>query len=177
MSELLFTKVRDVHIPTRGTKLSSGLDFYVPLDITADDIKITPLNEPVKLDPSKYVTEDSIIIPGWRGVLIPSGLKVYMEPGDSNWTYDLVLIGKSGVSVKTDLIVGAAVIDNDYRGEFNIHLINPGLNDITIQKGSKIVQGIIRRVDLMDVAEISNEAYEELSNTERGEGWFGSTWN
>jgi hypothetical protein len=64
MSELLFTKVRDVHIPTRGTKLSSGLDFYVPLDITADDIKITPLNEPVKLDPSKYVTEDSIIIPG-----------------------------------------------------------------------------------------------------------------
>jgi dUTPase len=29
----------------------------------------------------------------------------------------------------------------------------------------------------MDVAEISNEAYEELSNTERGEGWFGSTWN
>ena len=93
-----------------------------------------------------------------------------MEPGDSNWTYDLVLIGKSGVSVKTNLIVGAAVIDNDYRGEFNIHLINPGLNDITIQKGSKIVQGIIRRVDLMDVAEISNEAYEELSNTERGEG-------
>ena len=175
MQELLFTKVRDVHIPTRGTRTSSWLDFYVPMDITADDIKITPLNEPVKVDPKVYVTEDSIIIPGWRGVLIPSGLKVIMNPWTEDWTYDLVLIWKSGVSVKTNLIVWAAVIDNDYRGEFNIHLINPWLNDVVIKKWSKIVQGIIRHVDLMNVAEITNENYEKLSNTERGEGWFGST--
>lgn len=176
MQELLFTKVRDVQSPTRGTEKSSWLDFYIPNDIKPEDIKITPLNEPVKLDPSKYVTEDEIIIPWGRWVLIPSWLKVVMNPWDSYFTYDLVLIGKSGVSIKTDLLIWAAVIDNDYRWEFNIHLINPGLNDIAVKKGSKIVQWIVRQVALMEPIEIDTENYEQLSNTERGEGWFGSTW-
>lgn len=176
MQELLFTKVRDVQSPTRGTEKSSWLDFYIPNDIKPEDIKITPLNEPVKLDPSKYVTEDEIIIPWGRGVLIPSWLKVVMNPWDSYFTYDLVLIGKSWVSIKTDLLIWAAVIDNDYRWEFNIHLINPGLNDIAVKKGSKIVQWIVRQVALMEPIEIDAENYEQLSNTERGEGWFGSTW-
>lgn len=171
-----FTKVRDVTSPTRGTYRSSGLDFYIPNDIKPEDVKITPLNEPVKLDTSKFVTEDEIIIPGWRGMLIPSGLKVNMTPGQEDFTYDLVLIWKSWVSVKTDLIVWAAVIDNDYRGEFNFHLINPWQNDIVLKKGAKIIQGIIRRVELPEMKEISNEQYAHYENTERWEGWFGSTW-
>jgi dUTPase len=44
------------------------------------------------------------------------------------------------------------------------------LNDISIKKGSKIVQGIVRHVDLMNPIEIDNENYEKLANTERGEG-------
>ena len=95
MMEFKFTKVRDVQSPTRGTIRSSGLDFYIPNDIKPEDVKITPLNEPVKLDASKFVTEDEVIIPGGRGMLIPSGLKVYMTPGSEDYVYDLVLIGKS----------------------------------------------------------------------------------
>ena len=174
--EFKFTKVRDVQSPTRWTMRSSWLDFYIPNDIKSEDVKITPLNEPVKLDPSKFVTEDEVIIPWGRWMLIPSGLKVYMTPGSDNFTYDLVLIGKSGVSVKTDLVVWAAVIDNDYRGEFNLHLINPWMNDVHLKKGSKVVQGIIRKAILPEMEEISNEMYEYTNNTERGEGWFGSTW-
>ena len=174
--EFKFTKVRDVQSPTRWTMRSSWLDFYIPNDIKPEDVKITPLNEPVKLDPSKFVTEDEVIIPWGRGMLIPSGLKVYMTPWSHDFTYDLVLIGKSWVSVKTDLVVWAAVIDNDYRGEFNLHLINPWLNDVHLKKWSKVVQGIIREAILPEMEEISNEMYEYTNNTERGEGWFGSTW-
>ena len=174
--EFKFTKVRDVQSPTRWTMRSSWLDFYIPNDIKPEDVKITPLNEPVKLDPSKFVTEDEVIIPWGRGMLIPSGLKVYMTPWRHDFTYDLVLIGKSWVSVKTDLVVWAAVIDNDYRGEFNLHLINPWLNDVHLKKWSKVVQGIIREAILPEMEEISNEMYEYTNNTERGEGWFGSTW-
>lgn len=176
MMQFKFTKVRDVQSPTRGTHHSSGFDFYIPSDIKAEDIKITPLNEPLKLDVSKYVTDEDIIVPGWRGVLIPSWLKVYMTRGSDDYTYDLVLIWKSWVSVKTNLLVWAAVIDNDYRGEFNFHLINPWINDIVIKKGTKIVQGIIRQCELPEMVEISNELYEKRSDTERWTGGFGSTW-
>jgi dUTPase len=109
-------------------------------------------------------------------MLIPSWLKVYMDPWEKGETYDLVLAWKSWVSIKTNLIVGASVIDNDYRWEFNIHLINPTDKWIILKKGSKIIQWIIRKVSLFDLVEIPNNAYEALANTERGEGWFGSTW-
>ena len=173
--EFKFTKVRDVQSPTRWTMRSSWLDFYIPNDIKPEDVKITPLNEPVKLDPSKFVTEDEVIIPWGRGMLIPSGLKIYMTPWSHDFTYDLVLIGKSWVSVKTDLVVWAAVIDNDYRGEFNLHLINPWMNDVHLKKWSKVVQGIIREAVLPEIEEISNEMYEHTNNTERCEWGFWST--
>lgn len=170
-----FTKVRDVKFPTRGTETSSGIDFYIPNDLKAEDLKITPCPENL-LKVEDFVTEDEIIIPAWKGMLIPSWLKVYMDPGEKGETYDLVLAWKSWVSIKTNLIVGASVIDNDYRWEFNIHLINPTDKWIILKKGSKIIQWIIRKVSLFDLVEIPNNAYEALANTERGEGWFGSTW-
>ena len=175
MMEFKFTKVRDVQSPTRWTMRSSWLDFYIPNDIKPEDVKITPLNEPVKLDVSNYVTEDEVIIPWGRWMLIPSWLKVFMTPWSHDYVYDLVLIGKSGVSVKTNLLVWAAVIDNDYRGEFNLHLINPWQNDVVLKKWAKVVQGIIRSAEIPEMLEISNEQYENVNNTERGEGWFGST--
>lgn len=176
MTDIKFFKLREVQLPTRGTEVSSGLDLYVPTDIKPEDIKITPLNEPVKLDPSRFVTEENIIVPGGRGVLIPSWLKVLLPKGNDEYTYDFIIMWKSWVSVKTDLLIWAAVIDNDYRWEFNIHVVNPGLNDVVIPKGSKIVQAIIRKVELLHPVEIDQESYEKESNTERGEGWFGSTW-
>ena len=99
-----------------------------------------------------------------------------MTAWSHDYTYDLVLIWKSWVSVKTNLLVWASVIDNDYRGEFNLHLINPGQNDVVLKKGSKVVQGIIRQAELPEMKEISPEEYAHWENTERGDGWFGSTW-
>jgi dUTPase len=176
MMEFKFTKVRDVQSPTRWTFRSSWLDFYIPNDIKPEDVKITPLNEPVKIDPSRFVTEDEVIIPWGRGMLIPSWLKVYMTPGSHDYVYDLVLIWKSWVSVKTDLIVWAAVIDNDYRWEFNLHLINPWMNDVHLKKWAKVIQWIIRQAEIPEIYEVDNAMYENFCNTTRWENWFWSTW-
>ena len=170
-----FTKIRDVQSPSRWTEVSSWIDFYIPRDLKAEDLKITPCPEPL-LKVEDFITEDEIIIPAWKGMLIPSWLKVCMDPWEKGETYDLVLIWKSWVSIKTNLLIGASVIDNDYRWEFNIHLINPTDKWIILKKGAKIVQWIIRKVALSDLMEIPNDYYETLANTERGEGWFGSTW-
>jgi len=173
--ELKFTKIRDVQSPTRWTETSSWIDFYIPRDIKAEDIKITPCPENL-LNVNHFVTEDEIIVPPFKGMLIPSWLKVCMDLWENGETYDLVLIWKSWVSIKTNLLVWASVIDNDYRGEFNIHLINPTEHGIILSKGAKIVQWIIRKVQLADITEVSNEVYEKYSDTERGTWWFWSTW-
>lgn len=173
---LYFTKIRDVKSPTRWTKVSSWLDFYIPNELKKEDIKITPtLWERKEVDVID-VENKKIKIPAGLGVLIPSWLKVLLEEGDENYTYEMVLYNKSGVAVKYNLIVWANVIDNDYRWEFNIHLINCSNEDIYLEFGQKIVQGIIRRVYLEQPEEIALETYEANSNTERGEGWFWSTW-
>ena len=176
---LYFTKIRDVKSPTRGTSVSSGIDFYIPNELVPEDVSFTPkewLNSK-KLDCSEMVSTKTktIRIPAWYGVLIPSWLKVMLEEGELDYTYELVLYNKSWVAVKYNLLVWANVIDNDYRGEFNIHLINCSTEDVVLDFGQKIVQGIIRRVYLDQPEEISFETYEANANTERGEAWFWST--
>lgn len=177
---LYFTKIRDVKSPTRWTSVSSWIDFYIPNSLIPEDVSFTPKEGLIikKLNNREYIRLDKkqIIIPAWYGVLIPSGLKVLLPEGEENYTYEMVLYNKSGVSVKHNLLVWANVIDNDYRGEFNIHLINCSNEDVYLEFGQKIVQWIIRRVYLEQPEEISFETYESHSNTERGEGWFGSTW-
>lgn len=170
-----FTKVRDVKDPCRGTAVSSWIDFFIPNYLKPEDVKFTPICWENSLILEEQVQDGKIRIPAWMGVLIPSWIKVLMG-WDVDWTYEMVLYNKSGVAVKYNLLVGANVIDNDYRWEFNIHLINTWLDDVILEFGQKIVQWIIRKVYLPEPEEISNEEYELNANTERGEGWFGSTW-
>lgn len=174
-TSLRFTKVRDVKSPVRWTTVSSWIDFFIPNHLEPEDIKLTPsLNRP-KLIPQDVVWNGKIYIPAWCGILIPSWIKVLMD-WDIDGTYEMVLYNKSWVAVKYNLLVWANVIDNDYRGEFNIHLINAWNDQVILEFWQKIVQWIIRKVYLPEPEEISNEDYELNANTERGEGWFGSTW-
>lgn len=173
-----FTKLRDVKSPTRWTELSSWIDFYIPNHLESEDLTLTPskwcnLGYEVK----DLIKDWFITIPAWMWMKIPSWLKVLMDKGWDDWTYEMVLYNKSWIAVKYNLIVWANVVDNDYRWEFNIHLINTSNEPISIDFGQKIVQWIIRKVQLDKIEEISNEEYEKENNTERGEGWFGSTWN
>lgn len=173
-----FTKLRDVKSPTRWTELSSWIDFYVPNHLEVEDLTLTPSKGAnCNIDLKDYVKENFISIPPHCWIKIPSWLKILMDRGWEDWTYEMVLYNKSWIATKYNLIVWANVVDNDYRGEFNIHLINTTDEVISVDFGQKIVQWIVRKVQLDKLEEISNEEYEKYSDTERGEGWFGSTWN
>ena len=172
---LKFTKVRDVKSPVRWTSVSSWIDFFIPNHLEPEDVKLTPTVNGLRLIPQDIVWNEKIYIPAWCWILIPSWIKVLMD-WDVDGTYEMVLYNKSWVAVKYNLLVWANVIDNDYRGEFNIHLINASNEQVILEFGQKIVQWIIRKVYLPEPEEISNEDYELNANTERGEWWFWSTW-
>jgi dUTP pyrophosphatase len=97
--------------------------------------------------------------------LIPLGLKVKLPPG-----MDLVFENKSGRSTKNKLIRGACVVDEGYRGEIHAHLFNLGRKKVVIKAGEKIIQGIIRRVEFLEITE---GVIDDV--TSRGAGGFGSS--
>lgn len=163
-----FLKVRATKSPSRWTSLSSWIDFYVPDFLENTEIKEAPL-EKTDWETTKVIGWEFVIESG-KGVLIPLWLKVLLPEG-----CDLVFYNKSGVASKKGLLVGACVIDNDYRWELILNLYNPTKYDVVVKCNEKIVQGIIRKVSYNDVSEISEKEFEEEETTERGEGWFGST--
>ena len=138
-------KVRDVKTPTRGTKKSAGIDFFVPNDFN-----------------------EVILMPN-EAVLIPSGIKVSVPEN-----YALIAFNKSGVATKKQLIRGAEVVDEDYQGEIHINVINTGTLPQIISPGEKIIQFILIPMFYDDVFEVELE-HLYIEPTERGEGGFGST--
>ena len=111
-----------------------------------------------------------ILKPGER-VLIPSGVKTWMEPGTA-----LIAANKSGVATKKGLIFGAQVVDSDYAGEVHISVINTGNYNAYIETGDKLIQFIHTPVLLTPLDEVDAEEFERLhSESLRGEGGFGST--
>ena len=79
---------------------------------------------------------------------------------------------RSGLAVKHGISTGAGVIDADYRGEVKVVLFNHSEKDFEIKEGDRIAQLVLEQIVNADIKEIS---LEELDNTERGEGGFGST--
>jgi dUTP pyrophosphatase len=77
---------------------------------------------------------------------------------------------RSGLALKNGIGVLAGVIDEDYRGEIGVILVNHGSEDKTIYVGDKIAQIIFERYE-----RVAFEEVEELSETVRGMGGFGST--
>ncbi|XP_048740801.2 deoxyuridine 5'-triphosphate nucleotidohydrolase-like [Ostrea edulis] len=77
---------------------------------------------------------------------------------------------RSGLAVKNFIDVGAGVIDQDYRGNVGVVMFNFGTQDFEVKKGDRIAQLICERIYIPDLQEC-----EELDNTVRGDGGFGST--
>lgn len=79
---------------------------------------------------------------------------------------------RSGLAAKKGITVlnAPGTIDADYRGEIGVILVNISNEDFTIQNGERIAQLVIAKHEHAEWAEV-----EELSETDRGEGGFGST--
>lgn len=111
-----------------------------------------------------YSIEEKVLAPGARAI-IKTGISVEFPGG-----YGLFIWDRSGLSTRNGLHRLAGVVDSLYRGEVGVALINLGQGSYTIKVGDKIAQAILAPIALPTVIEV-----DELSDTTRGEGGFGST--
>ena len=100
-------------------------------------------------------------------VMLPTGLAMEIPQGCAG-----MIFTRSGLGVKHGIAVsnGVGVIDSDYRGEVHVGLRNSGKVAYTVEPGERIAQLIVMPVCTPELLET-----DTLSETERGEGGFGST--
>lgn len=112
------------------------------------------------------VDEPVTIAPGERAQ-IPTGLAMAIPQG-----YVGIVAARSGLACKKGIALsnGIGVIDSDYRGEIGVSLHNTSSVPFTVERGERIAQMMF-----LPVATVSFLPCEELEETARGEGGFGST--
>jgi dUTP pyrophosphatase len=113
-----------------------------------------------------YCISETLIPPNTWRMIIP-GFNVQVPEG-----YELQIRSRSGVAIDHGLIVlnQPGTVDSDYRGPLGIVIWNITNIAMTIEEGTRIAQGVICPVVRAEFVEV-----EELTNTVRGEGGFGST--
>ena len=111
-----------------------------------------------------YANETVTLFPGEVG-RIKSGISMEIPIGFVGLCWD-----KSGLSMNHKIKVLGGVIDSDYRGELIFGVINLGIESYTIEKGHKVLQMLVQKVEHVEIQEA-----DELSDTSRGRGGFGST--
>ena len=134
-----------VKIPTYGTEGAACFDIYADLG-------------------GSYYTLGAY----WEDLEIPTGLFFEIPEGKA-----LLIYSRSGHGFKNDIRLSnsVGVIDSDYRGELKVKLRADSKNNpLEIDSTTKIAQGMI-----IDVPKVSFSVVEELSETQRGTGGFGST--
>ena len=118
------------------------------------------------MDIRAYIKESVTIEPGKRA-LIGTGLFMEIEPG-----YEVQIRARSGLAVKKGigLTNGIGTIDSDYRGEVGVSLINWGEEPFVVNNGDRIAQMVVARYEKAEIISV-----DEVEETERGSGGFGST--
>ena len=106
------------------------------------------------------------LAPGARG-LVPTGLRLAIPEG-----YEVQIRPRSGLALKHGVTLpnSPGTIDSDYRGELKVILINHGSETFKIARGERIGQMVLAPVTRLVWEEVDN-----LPETMRGEGGFGST--
>ena len=171
-----FVRVRDVHVPTRANQGDAGIDFYVPNDLTVDDLikcntntyigNCSIYDNNIQVPSNKVyclinqVTDDlyRILIGPHATCVIPSGICGILEPEASM----LQANDKSGVSSKKKLKVTASIIDSPYTGEIHHVVFNTSNEPVIIDLGEKLVQYIHIPIYLTQPYEISDSEFEKL---------------
>jgi len=143
-------------MPERAHESDAGFDlkargFVLPYEIKREDARdVFPLS------------------PGQR-VLARTGVWIALQPG-----WEAQIRPRSGLSLKKGITVlnTPGTIDADYRGEIGVILLNAGTEVVEFKQGDKVAQMVIKQVP-----EVVLERVDDLNDTERGAGGFGSTGN
>lgn len=139
------------------------------------ELKIKRLDKDAKLPVYKTMgsagmdisANETIIIPSGKIKLVKTGIAVSFPCG-----YELQVRSRSGLSTKHGIfcINGIGTIDSDYRGEIGVPLANFSDKDYQVQKGERIAQLVCNKLEMAKTTVV-----EELDETARGQGGFGST--
>ena len=108
---------------------------------------------------------EDTIVPANKWIAIPTGISIQI-PKDCYAR----IAPRRGIAFKHGIQVGAGVVDSDYTGEIKVILFNHGSSDFEVKKGDRIAQLIFEKIYTDYFIEV-----EELDDTVRGEGGFGST--
>lgn len=108
-----------------------------------------------------------VVLPPGGRALIPTGLRVALPAG-----YEWQIRPRSGLALKhgVTLVNAPGTIDEDYRGEVGVILLNTGHEPFSVERGMRLAQAVL--------APVVRGVFEEvgaLPETARGEGGFGST--
>lgn len=111
--------------------------------------------------------DESMTIKPMERVIVPTGVSIELPNG-----YESRIHSRSGLSFRDGISManGTGIIDADYRGEYGVLLINFSNEDFVIEPEMRIAQLVISRYE-----QVVWQESEELSETKRGGGGFGST--
>lgn len=128
--------------------------FYATAGAAAMDL-CACIDAPVEIAPRALVS-------------LPTGIAIALPSAD----YVALVFARSGLGIKHGVTLsnGVGVIDSDYRGEIRVGLTNLSDAPYTVQPGDRIAQ-----LAVMPVARAELTIVQELDETERGAGGFGST--
>ena len=106
------------------------------------------------------------LAPGQR-LLVPTGLAIALPAG-----WELQIRPRSGLALKHGITLpnSPGTVDEDYRGELQVIVMNAGTEAFTIERGMRIAQAV-----LAPVSRVVWQETDELDGTGRGAGGFGST--
>lgn len=112
------------------------------------------IDNPIKLEPHERV-------------IVPTGFAIALPPG-----YEAQIRARSGMAAKFGIVPanGVGTIDADYRGEVGVILLNTSNQAFVIEPGMRIAQMVVARYETVEW-----EATDELDETMRGAGGYGST--
>lgn len=134
---------------------SLGLPFYASTGAAGADVR------------ANFPDRGAVVLQAGARALIPTGLRLAIPDG-----YEVQLRPRSGLALKYGITLPNApgTIDSDYRGPLGVILMNAGQDPFTIEHGDRIAQMVLAPVVQAQFEEVST-----LSETDRGDGGFGSS--
>jgi dUTP pyrophosphatase len=129
-----------------ATEFSSGIDLVAAID-------------------------DEIVLKPMQRILVPTGISIAFD----NQIFEAQIRSRSGLAFKNGIVVlnSPGTIDNDYRGEIKVLLINFSNEDFKITKAMRIAQMVIIKFERVKIEYLKN--FESDQKTQRDCGGFGST--
>jgi dUTP pyrophosphatase len=132
------------NIPVRATPFAAGADLHADIESTGLRHIVIGVNE-------------RVVIPTGIALSIPSGYYGEIAP-------------RSGLAVKSGIMVMGGILDSDFRGGVLVVLYNSGNTPVVIKQNERIAQLILHKLP-----DLEFEVVDDLDETDRGEGGFGST--